>query len=216
MTRFIEKAIVAAGLGPVLEARRAGDLAALPTFTAALEGADLLVLGAIADLIRAEEVGDDVRIHVGAIDAAVVWAHAESGASESVTAPSSNRELGLLRKTAILRVFGAKGARIGVDWSKCGLELAQVALGFGASDLMGPITRKNGLLILDGESKKVKGQGLVDLASIKKREISALVRNAGREAVFTDEPRDASKTPARADHDSASSLPSARAEDAHV
>ena len=62
-----------------------------------------------------------------------------------------------------------------------------MALGFGASELRGAITRKSGLPILDDESKKVKGQGNVSLASIKKAEIAALVKYAGRIPSFADE-----------------------------
>ena len=72
------------------------------------------------------------------------------------------------------------------------MELAQVALGFGASDLRGPITRKSGLPIYEDEKLKVKGQGMVDLRSIKKREIAALITHAGRlvfVGITTDEVR---------------------------
>ena len=59
-----------------------------------------------------------------------------------------------------------------------------MALGFGASDLAGPIMRKSGLPILETESRKVKGQGNVALAALKKNEIASLVRHAGRVPVF--------------------------------
>ena len=35
-------------------------------------------------------------------------------------------------------ITGPRGARVRVDWTRCGLELAQVALGFGADELVGP------------------------------------------------------------------------------
>ena len=78
-----------------------------------------------------------------------------------------------------------------MDWGTTGLELAQVALGFGATDLTGPITRKSGTLISEDELKKVKGQGMVAKAALKRREIGALVRNAGRLCEFTDDVREA-------------------------
>lgn len=164
--RFVEQAIERAGLGDVLRARRAGEdvRATMPAW----KDADLLVLGAAADLVRSEEVGDGVVIHRPGEGEAVLWIEGEAS------------DLDVLRAVAVARLCGAPGARIGVDWTKHGLELAQVALGFGASDLRGAITKRNGLPILEDEAKKVKGQGSVSLAEIRNAEIVALVRHAGR------------------------------------
>lgn len=175
MIRFVEQAIERAGLGAVLRARRAGDLDAVRATMDEWKDADLLVLGAVADLVRVEEVGDEVVIHKGGEGSGALWIEVATS------------ELDVLRAVAIARIASARAARIGVDWARYGLELAQVALGFGASDLRGAITRKSGLPILEDESKKVKGQGNVSLASIKKAEIGALVKHAGRHAVFVDE-----------------------------
>ena len=180
MSRFLEDAIARAGLMPVLAARRAGDLDTLRATLASWRGADLLALGAVADLARAADVGETVRVHVS-IDRDVRWIDAAS-------------ELDLLRETAIARI--SWGGRVGVDWSLLGLELAQVALGFGASDLRGPITKKSGLPILDSEARRVKGEGVVDLASLRRREIARLVACAGRSAVFVDDARAPSAAPA--------------------
>jgi hypothetical protein len=166
---FVERAIESAGLLPVLEARRAG----LPLPSVAWDAVDLLLLGAMADQTRQRETGDAVDIHPGRT-AHVTWI---DGADD----------LDVLRKVAVARVAGPRGARIGVDWARVGLELAQVALGFGASDLTGPITRKNGLAIVPGESLKVKGKGRVALASIKRAEVASLVMHAGRIPMFVDE-----------------------------
>jgi hypothetical protein len=178
VTRFVEQAIAKAGLSAVLAARRAGDLETVRRTMPSWADADLLALGAVADAARAADVGDVVNIHVGGRDASeVTWVETEPGGSE----------LDFLRAVAIARVAGGPSARIGVDWSKRGMELAQVALGFGASDLRGPITRKSGLPILEGERLKLKGQGMVELRSIKKQEVVTLVRHAGRRPVFDDE-----------------------------
>ena len=75
------------------------------------------------------------------------------------------------------------------------MELAQVALGFGASELRGPITRKSGLPIYADEKTKVKGQGMVELSSIKRQEIAALVTHAGRLPMFIDEETAHGETP---------------------
>jgi len=139
--------------------------------------ADLLVLGAVADMLRVEDSGDVVRIHETPDVRDVTWVDVAQGTSE----------LDVLRAVAVARVAAGKNARIGIDWSRYGLELAQVALGFGASELCGAITRKSGLPIYEDEKKKVKGQGMVELRAIKKREIAALVTHAGRNPVFVED-----------------------------
>jgi hypothetical protein len=164
--RFVEQAIARAGLDEVLRARRAGE--DVRATLAAWKDADLLVLGAAADLVRAEEVGDGVVIHRPGDANDVTWIDREGS------------DLDVLRAVAVARLCGASGARIGVDWTRHGLELAQVALGFGASDLRGAITKRSGLPILEDEAKKVKGQGNVPLSDIRNAEILALVRHAGR------------------------------------
>ena len=182
MSRFVEESIAKAGLLPVLAAHRAGDLDAVRASIASWSAADLLILGAVADVVRTEDVGQTVHVHersgpAGSPSPEVIWVEPVKGASE----------LDVLRAVAIARIGAGKGARIGVDWSQCGMELAQVALGFGASDLRGPITRKSGLPIYEDEKLKVKGQGMVELRSIKKREIAALVTHAGRLPIFVDD-----------------------------
>jgi hypothetical protein len=177
VTRFVEEAIAKAGLSPVLAARRAGDLETVRTTLTSWGAADLLALGAVADSVRTDDVGEVVRIHDHAGETDVTWVDASTHASE----------LDFLRAVAVARIAARKGARIGVDWSKCGMELAQVALGFGASELCGPITRKSGLPIYADEKTKVKGQGMVELRSIKRQEIGALVTHAGRLPMFVDD-----------------------------
>jgi hypothetical protein len=85
---------------------------------------------------------------------------------------------------ALARILGPKAARVRIDWSECGLELAQVALGFGASELLGPLANRRGLPIADGATKKVKGEGMVAVAALKKKELEDLLRMAGRTALF--------------------------------
>ena len=183
MSRFVEQAIERAGLGAVFEIRRTGDLAQIPGLLEAAGQVDILILGALADALRAAETDDVVHVHP----------HAEPGV---VWVPKGASELDVLFAVATARITGPRHARIGVDWGETGMELAQVALGFGATDLTGPITRKNGALISEDDLKKVKGQGMVHATALKRKEIAALLKNAGRACVFTDEPA----TPARA-HD---------------
>ncbi len=179
MSRFVEEAISRAGLAAVLAARRLGDVEAVRLAAPSWESADFLVLGALADLLRGEDVGNVVRVHEREPrlkETSVHW----------VAMLAETSDLDFLRAVATARVAARTGARIGVDWSACGMELAQVALGFGASELRGPIQRKSGLVILDGEKLKLKGQGLVELRTVKKQEIRALITHAGRVAEFVE------------------------------
>jgi hypothetical protein len=157
------------GLLEVLGARTRGQ--DLEGYEAKLRGADLLALGALADAVRAEEVG------------AVVMVHVEQPPPATTIVP---RERGqdLLRAVAIARVLGPRGARVGVDFGEAGLEIGQVALGFGASDLAGPIANRRGLPIAEDAQKKVKGKGMVSIRALQREELATLIRRAGREPVF--------------------------------
>jgi hypothetical protein len=178
MTRFVEQAIARAGLSSVMPARARGDIDSVRVLLASLGEVDLLTIGAVADAIRTAEAGDVVRVHSSPPSA---------DAAEVHWIVDAKSELALLRQVALARVTGPAASRIGVDWGRHGLELAQVALGFGATDLTGPITRKSGLLISEDELKKVKGQGMVQRAALRRREIAALIHNAKRSCEFADE-----------------------------
>jgi 2-iminoacetate synthase ThiH len=185
MSGLVDRAIEAAGLAGVAAARRAGALAAVDT--AQLRDVDLLALGALADGVRREEVGDRVRIVVFRAGESSQLALCRPGA---IVFPSSDREvtgLELLREVAIARVSGPYAVPIRVDWTLCGLELAQVTLGFGADELVGQITSKRGLPIAEGELAGVGKRSRWQLAHLQKtREIAALVRRAGRNPVFVE------------------------------
>jgi 2-iminoacetate synthase ThiH len=179
MTPLVESALREADLWSVLTARRKGDTAALQKARSRLETADLLALGALADEVRKIEVGDAVCIFANV---------APDDAPDVVNVTGGERSqlsgLSMLRATAIARVTGPLAARVRVDWSLIGLELAQVALGFGASELVGPIASKRGLPIAGDAEKKVKGQGNVSVQLLKKRELAALVARSGRRPTF--------------------------------
>ena len=164
----LERALLREGLLEVLDARRAGS-PALGSFERRLRDADLLALGALADVIRRDEIGPVVHVH---LDAAV---------PEAIRL----RGLDLLRETAIARVLGPRAARVCVDFGASGFEIAQVALGFGASELSGPVANRRGLPIAEDALKKVKGKGMVALKALAQEEILTLVRRAGREPVVT-------------------------------
>jgi hypothetical protein len=179
MSKLVDRAIDAAGLGAVLAARRAK--APLDGHLARLRAADLLALGALADQVRAEEVGADVRIHAGGDGGS-------PSSGETIILPRGDGEitgLELLREVAVARIAGPHGVHVRIDWDRCGLELAQVALGFGADELVGLLATKRGLPIADGELLGVGKKSRRELAQVvKRKELAACVERAGRVAVF--------------------------------
>jgi hypothetical protein len=158
------------GLAHVAENRLAGG----QVDAAELEGVDLMALGALADAVRAHEVGSHVHVR----------------AQVRGTSGSTTTGLALLREIAIARIVSKPsmpGAPIAVDWSRAGLELAVVALGFGASELVGVLANKRGLPIADDATKKMKGEGMVSVQELQKREIARVLTGARRTFSFDDE-----------------------------
>jgi hypothetical protein len=180
VSALVDRAIDAAGLASVLASRKTGRVGESETLR--LRTADLLALGALADRVRAEEVGADVRIYTGEV----------LEAPDAVVLPAEGRELTgleLLREVAIARITGPRGVRVRVDWTRSGLELAQVALGFGANELEGRIANKRGLPMAEGEKLGVLGkQSRLEAAElVKRKEIEGFVRRAGRTPRFDEE-----------------------------
>jgi hypothetical protein len=180
VSALVDRALEAAGLSDVLAARRAG--AAADSLVDRLRRADLLALGALADRVRADEVGDEVRIYLGEPDddeRVVVLPRAGSDATG----------LELLREVAIARVTGPRSARVRVDWTRCGLELAQVTLGFGADELVGHVANKRGLPLAEGELLGVgKKSALLPAQVVKRNELAGFVARAGRTPRFVGGP----------------------------
>jgi hypothetical protein len=180
VTALVDKAITDAGLAPLLDARRSGPLS--DAHVALLRTVDLLALGALADRVRSDEAGPEVVVRTSGDP------ETPGAGVPSVLLPAPGQELTgleLLREVAIARVRGPRGARIGVDWTACGLELAQVALGFGANELHGAIANKRGLPFADGELLGVGKKSRLEPAVVaKEREIAGFVRRAGRTPVF--------------------------------
>jgi len=171
VSALVDAALARAGLEGVLAARLGGDLSAVHAHGSGLRSADLLVLGAMADRVRAAEVGDEVRIYL-------------TGAPERGATVLRGPGFELLREVALARILGPKRGRVRVDFAAVGLELAQVALGFGADELSGTPTTKRGLPIApDALTDRGKRSARVSLASAKRAEIEALVRRAGRRPV---------------------------------
>lgn len=181
MSCLVERAIRESRLDDVLPSRRAGTLTAAQVER--IRASDLLVLGALADQVRAEEVGDEVRIYTDEVPPA--------GAPDVVVLPAEGGQttgLELLREVAVARTTGPRGLRVRVDWTRCGLELAQIALGFGASELAGRIASKRGLPLAEGEKLGVgKKSRLEDADVVKRRELEGFVKRAGRTPAFVEE-----------------------------
>jgi hypothetical protein len=180
VSALVDRAIDAAGLAGVVAARHAGQVG--QSDIARLHGADLLALGALVDRVRADEVGDEVRIYTSppADDEGAVVLPGEEAALTG---------LELLREVAIARIAGPRGLRVRVDWTRCGLELAQVALGFGANELAGRIANKRGLPMAEGEKLGVVGKKsrLEAAETVKRKELEGFVRRAGRTPWFDEE-----------------------------
>lgn len=176
MSALVISSIERGGLGDVLAARHAKDFTALAAAKKRLEAADLLLLGALADLVRKDEVGNDVRI----------YANVEAERSDALVFGETERGLPLLRAIAVARITGPLHARIRILYGgdAVGLEIVQIALGFGASELEGRIANKRGLPIADDATKKLKGQGMVAVQALAKKELAGLLRRQGREPVF--------------------------------
>ena len=174
-TTIVARALAEAGLDGIARARRAGDLDGVRLSVERLDRADLLALGALADLVRADEVGDVVRVYANAVP--------EDASDVAYVKPAEG--LALLRNVAIARIVGPRAARVRVDWTAIGLELAQVALGFGANELVGTIASKRGLpLAADAMSGAAKRSEMQPAQLVKKREIAGFIERSGRRAVF--------------------------------
>jgi hypothetical protein len=178
MSVLVRRAIAAAGLENVLVQRRAGDVRSVDV--GRLLAADLLVLGALADRVRAEEVGCEVRI--------LTFARFADGGVLAL--PPMGRDmtgLEFLRAVAVARLTGPRASTVRIDFALSGLEIAQVALGFGANELMGPIVSRSGAAFAEGALVGVGKKSRRELASVvRRREIEGFVRLAGRDPVFVD------------------------------
>jgi hypothetical protein len=169
----VDGALAESALDEVLAARRTGPLS--PALSARVRSADLLALGALADRIRAEDVGGEVRVYAQAV------ASSEGAVLVLPREGDNLTGLELLREVAVARVTLPRGAHVRVDWTRCGLELAQVALGFGADELVGFIATKRGLPIADGELAGVGKKSQRESAKlVKERELAGFIERAGR------------------------------------
>src|SRR5450432_710168 len=173
-SKLVIRALEQEGLSSILESRERGQVAHDAEALEILGRADVLVLGAAADIARRRECSDEAQIYVPSPPS-------ETPSLLVIDARETLRGTALLRKIATLRLQAPLGARIVVDWGALGLEIGQIALSFGATDLAGPMASRRGLPMLDAEDQK---------KLVKRREIAAYVARAGFHAVFvqTDDP----------------------------
>lgn len=164
MGRIWQQALEQAGLGDVaaraLEGKGLGaaDLARL-------EGAELLLVGSLADAVRHAHRGPEVRVLTperARVERALVRVEPDLSA-DGLTGEEALRHVALAR-------LAAPGSRsVGVGFDALGLQLAQVALIFGADLWWGELGGKRTLPLLDGPAAR-------------RREIDGLLARAGRSA----------------------------------
>ncbi len=168
---FVDRAIAAAGLDRLLARRIAGDLTAddRVDLSRRLPSIDVLVLGALADRVRAAERGPVVRLHLRK--------PSDDGA---ISLPSFDPVAGgivFLRAVAGARLLSERGARLRVDIDDVGLQLAQVCLAYGADELVAP-QRRSIVTDADGDASA--------RAILLERELGALIVAAGREPLVVE------------------------------
>ncbi|MBX7196895.1 MAG: hypothetical protein K1X94_32900, partial [Sandaracinaceae bacterium] len=136
----------------------------------ALESAelDLLVLGALADRLRAAERGEVVRLHLDrpGDDGVKSFGKADLDAAGDAQV--------LLRRIAVARLSGERGAPLRVDAEGLGLQLAQLALAYGADEIVVPLGKLS-LEVFGGDDVTAK-----EKAVLRERELCTLIRCAGR------------------------------------
>ena len=167
-SKLVARALEQQGLSSVLSSRERGEVPVGSDIDDLLARSDVLVLGAAADIARRRECGDEVHIYVPSPPL-------ETTALLVIDARESLRGTALLRKIGALRLAGPIGGRIVVDFGALGLEIGQIALSFGATDLAGPIASRRGLPMLEADDQK---------KLVKRREIAGYVERAGLCPVF--------------------------------
>ena len=172
MNALVRDAIERRGLLPLLDPTTRANSASAQPWRAKTEEVDLLVLGALADEIVRAEVGLDVCVRDDALRDVV---------------PKVGSVPDFLRSVAIARIFGSKGANVGIALSQTGVELAQLAVLFGANELVGELRTKQGLPIADDQMGWLGKRSLRGLlVEQKRRELSTMLAHTGRRVRFVE------------------------------
>jgi hypothetical protein len=186
-TSLTHRALARAGLLDLVEARldplREADARA--RLESEIDGVDPILLGAMADRVRDAERGDAVRIY---LDAPIAL---ESGSLRVVPSAwkPSDGGLAFVRAIAAARLLGPRGTSLLVDVERVGIQLAQLALAWGADAWVAKLQALAIQIVEEHDDEEP--HGLVSLGSapalgdreraiLKEREIAGLVRLAKR------------------------------------
>lgn len=173
--RLLRHALERAELSAIAERALPGDgLDARDV--AVLARADLLLVAGLADAVRRQHRGDEVRLFASAAarrDPDLVRLQLPNAGSAD--GPTGEE---LLRQVALARLATPCSRGIAVGLSQLGLELAQTALTFGADVLIGDLETKRTLPLLSGKAAR-------------RQEIAGLIERSGRRVRFVDDPEPA-------------------------
>ncbi len=174
---LVRRALEAGGLLDLAERVLAGALPS-PADLARLREADVLAVAALADVVREAGQGDEVLlVDLGlSPESAVpgaVHARPALGASEGATG------LDVLHEVALVRLATPATQPVAVSLDGLGDGLAQAALTFGASVLVGTWTRRTSLPVAGASDAAVLA---------RKADLAGRVARAGRRPRWVDGP----------------------------
>ena len=167
------------GSGAILEARRAGDLDAVRSMApVARRRRDLLAVGALADRVRAEEVGRRrAHLHERAPGAerrrAIVVHRATGRRRRGARAPARGRHRAHHRAARGARAGRLVGLRARARAGGARLRRERARRVRSRTSAASPIA--------DDATKKVKGAGMVSVQAMKQQRARGLVRRSGRQ-----------------------------------
>lgn len=184
---LVRRALESAGLVAIAERVLAGATLDAQELEQ-LRAADVLAVAALADLVRERSQGElvtlvDLGVSAESALGDVVWARPLLGASEGPTG------LDVLREVALVRLSTPADRAVAVGFDQLGEGLAQAALTFGASVLVGTMSRRSTLPLADDAG-----------ARAKKADLLGRVQRAGRQARWLDAPTTTDAASAGAAH----------------
>ena len=181
---LVRRALERAGLVAIAERALAG--ASLETSELEqLRRADVLAVAALADLVRERTQGElvtlvDLGVSAESALGEVAWARPLLGASEGLTG------LDALREVALVRLSTPADRAVAVSFDLLGEGLAQAALTFGASVLVGTMTRRSTLPLADDAGARAKKADLLGRVQRARRQARWLDAQATTEAATTE------------------------------
>jgi 2-iminoacetate synthase ThiH len=175
MGGILDRAFAQAGLGDLVEralhGKGLGD-----ADLSRMRGADVLLLAGLADAVRQRFHGDEVRVlssEAACRDPELLRVALDGGGSgggqDGVEDGKTGQEL--LAQVALARLATPGKKSVGIGVEQIGLQLAQVALAFGANVLLCELQSQRTLPLLDGPVAR-------------RAEIGGLIARTGRTARF--------------------------------